>query len=645
MALENQQTEKNQRSNFAAMTSQSWPEFDTRLRIKLQAEEEPPKNEVGYDISASSAVTEGQANKTTEQKLTNEYEKITKCVQETINEVVPEKQWLKKNGRVVTQATRDLFDKRAKEYSKRLPTADRRKRWNKVIRDACTNDYRKWVSTWVETIEKADHKGDTKTIYSGVKALSGAKRSTGKHPTMRDDRAASQASCEPKRTAKFKQEQVRASDAKTVTEKSCVASVQKEADATTVSNKTKTSANKNPTNAAVNKSKASGESDAATAGPNSHAEKNRPRVRISGPEELAGVWKEFLEAKFTPTELEKARSALEELPESKDAKDQITREEFDNAVNRMKKSKAPGPDGIPAEVWQHSAVAREVLFSFLQKVWNKETVPPNLALCIFVMMYKNKGSPDDCTKYRALGLLNHAYKIMSVILLKRLVAECQEFFSDWQAGFRPQRGCRDNVLLLRVLYDQVINANSKCIVTYIDFAAAFDTVSHKFMDSTLAKAGASRKSRAIFRAIYEAAAGIARVNGTDGNYVYSSSFNVGRGVIQGDIISPVLFILALDALVQQYDSVRGKGFKCGRILRLDVLGYADDVALISGTVEDMTRRLTAIADGARADADMNVSLPKTFSHHVHKRANACESIQCRSQSGRKQVQIQVRLLP
>ena len=62
----------------------------------------------------------------------------------------------------------------------------------------------------------------------------------------------------------------------------------------------------------------------------------RPRVRISGPEELAGVWKEFLAAKFTPTELEKARSALEELPESKDAKDQITREEFDNAVNRMK---------------------------------------------------------------------------------------------------------------------------------------------------------------------------------------------------------------------------------------------------------------------------------------------------------------------
>ena len=78
------------------------------------------------------------------------------------------------------------------------------------------------------------------------------------------------------------------------------------------------------------------------------------------------------------------RSALEKLPESSDEKDEIKREEFDNAVNNMKKSKTPGADGIPAEVWQNSAVAREQLLQFLQKVWNKEAVPANLALCLFI---------------------------------------------------------------------------------------------------------------------------------------------------------------------------------------------------------------------------------------------------------------------
>ena len=196
--------------------------------------------------------------------------------------------------------------------------------------------------------------------------------------------------------------------------------------------------------------------------------------------------------------MEKMRADFEALPESRDAEAEMTRAEFDAAVQSMKKGKASGADGIPAEVWANSAIAKDVLFEFLQKIWRKEEVPVNLAVCVFIMIYKNKGSKDDYTKYRAIGLLNHAYKIMSSILLRRLIKECQEFFSEWQAGFRPHRGCRDNVLLLRLLYDHIINKNKACVITYIDYTAAFDSISHKFLDKTLATAGASRKSRAIF---------------------------------------------------------------------------------------------------------------------------------------------------
>ena len=100
------------------------------------------------------------------------------------------------------------------------------------------------------------------------------------------------------------------------------------------------------------------------------------------------------------------------------------------------------------------------------------------------MIFKKKGSHNDCSKYRAIGLLNHAYKIMSVILLKRLVTECADFLSEWQAGFRARRGCRDNTLLLRILYDYIIKNNKSCVVTFIDYTAAFDSISHKFMDAT-----------------------------------------------------------------------------------------------------------------------------------------------------------------
>ena len=67
-------------------------------------------------------------------------------------------------------------------------------------------------------------------------------------------------------------------------------------------------------------------------------------------------------------------------------------------------------------------------------------------------------------------------------------------------------------------------------------------ISHKFLDRSLARAGASRKTRAMFRAIYKATEGMTRVRGLNGQHIYSETFKVRRGVIQGDIISPIFFI-------------------------------------------------------------------------------------------------------
>ena len=100
--------------------------------------------------------------------------------------------------------------------------------------------------------------------------------------------------------------------------------------------------------------------------------------------------------------------------------------------------------------------------------------------------------------------------------------------------------------------------------------------------------------------------------------MYSEPFRVRRGVIQGDIISPVLFILALDQIIQEHDKT-GKGVKAGSILKLRVLGYADDAALCEETVEEMSERLTAIANASIKKADMYLNVSKTYSQHVYKR--------------------------
>ena len=59
--------------------------------------------------------------------------------------------------------------------------------------------------------------------------------------------------------------------------------------------------------------------------------------------------------------------------------------------------------------------------------------------------------------------------------------------------------------------------------------------------------------------------------------------------------------------------------KCGRILRIKTLGYADDIALVSETVEEITDRFSRIADASLVEADMQVNMTKTLSQHVHPR--------------------------
>ena len=86
-------------------------------------------------------------------------------------------------------------------------------------------------------------------------------------------------------------------------------------------------------------------------------------------------------------------------------------------------------------------------------------------------------------------------------------------------------------------------------------------------------------------------------------------------MIQGDITSPLYFILALELILRTHDNIRGKGVRFGD-QTLDTLGYADDAALLDAEIDVATARVTSIADGSRRDADMDISIEKTEVMHV-----------------------------
>ena len=126
------------------------------------------------------------------------------------------------------------------------------------------------------------------------------------------------------------------------------------------------------------------------------------------------------------------------------------------------------------------------------------------------------------------------HKLLSAVVARRLMAVLDERLPDTQAGFRPARGCRDNVCALRWLIDMVLREGRQAVVTFIDCSAAFDTESQLFIDSALAETGVSSKVRRIVQAIFAAATGVVRIRQQDGGVVMSEPFNIERGVLQGD---------------------------------------------------------------------------------------------------------------
>ena len=186
---------------------------------------------------------------------------------------------------------------------------------------------------------------------------------------------------------------------------------------------------------------------------------------LKSPKEKITRWEKFLAKKFESTPVEAKRPPLPDLPTEMTIDDNLTRSEFDLVMKRMKSSKAMGPDEIPIEVFKRCPQLADELFNYIQYVWDNEVLPTNMALAKFVMLYKNKGSTNDQSKYRCIGLLNHSYKLLTTIMLTRLLNCSESFLQDWQAGFRANRGCRDNSMILRTVCQKFLELGESIAIS------------------------------------------------------------------------------------------------------------------------------------------------------------------------------------
>ena len=104
----------------------------------------------------------------------------------------------------------------------------------------------------------------------------------------------------------------------------------------------------------------------------------------------------------------------------------------------------------------------------------------------------------------------------------------------------------------------------------------------------------------------------------------SEPFDIARGVIKGDILSPVAFIAGLDRIFRMHD-LQNPGVAVGVSGSTTIMSkfeYADDAALVDADAAIATARVTALAAGSLTDAAIVISQAKSKVMHRKTRVSS-----------------------
>ena len=98
----------------------------------------------------------------------------------------------------------------------------------------------------------------------------------------------------------------------------------------------------------------------------------------------------------------------------------IDEEEVKEAIKRMRKGKATGPDDIPTEAFLSLGdYGVRLLTSLFNNIISHGSMPVEWSTSTTIPIYK-KGDPLNCENYRPVRLLCHAMKIYERVLERRL---------------------------------------------------------------------------------------------------------------------------------------------------------------------------------------------------------------------------------
>ena len=271
----------------------------------------------------------------------------------------------------------------------------------------------------------------------------------------------------------------------------------------------------------------------------------------------------------------------------------IKEEEVVIALKKLKESKAAGQSGIVAEMLKGAGEAGvKWMTDLCNMVISKGHIPEDWKQSTLVPIFKGKGDPMECGSYRGIKLLEHAMKVVERVLEQRLRGMVK--VDEMQFGFSPGKGTTDAIHIIRQIQERHREKGKELFYAFVDLEKAYDRVPREVTRWAMRKLGVAEWMVAAVMALYEGARTVVRTE--DGE---SEGFEVKVGLHQGSVLSPLLFLIVMEAVTK---NIRGG-------LPWELL-YADDLVIIAESLEELLEKLKRWKNGLEKKG-LKVNMGKT----------------------------------
>ena len=218
-----------------------------------------------------------------------------------------------------------------------------------------------------------------------------------------------------------------------------------------------------------------------------------------------------------------------------------------------------------------------------------------------------KGDPSLLTNHKPIALANTIYKLFTSMLTLILSAygEKYQILHDNQEGFRAERSTSRQLQLFIAALEDARFINQNIYLLYIDFKNTFGSLDHARLLAIIKDLGYLIDAVTLIGNIYAHSTTIF----TGEHFGRTKPIPIQRGTIQGDTLSPYLFLIFLEPLLRWLQ--RGNnGYTFGTSkLTISSAAYADDLATLTNNLQSLQTQLNKL-DKFCAWAGMDLGVQK-----------------------------------